>query len=141
MEMLHPNPRQPGRGGPCHRVAAPVPLHADRGDGRTYIAADRRRSGETSTHGGLTNGHLKRHLNLHLLDGRDPIPCHHLRPVRRYPHLWISARGPRAEWDFNPPDTSAVRHTLRAAPPLRPASVLSPSRLEPLAACPFTPTA
>src|SRR6266446_1002533 len=28
---------------------------------------------------------------------------------------------------------------LRAAPPLRPASVLSPSRLEPLAACPFTP--
>src|SRR5215472_10435343 len=71
MEMLHPNPRQPGRGGPCHRVAAPVPLHADRGDGRTYIAADRRRSGETSTHGGLTNGHLKRHLNLHLLDGRD----------------------------------------------------------------------
>src|SRR6202022_3168854 len=27
---------------------------------------------------------------------------------------------------------------LRAAPPLRPASVLSPSRLEPLAACPFT---
>src|SRR5215472_4881679 len=73
MEMLHPNPRQPGRGGPCHQVAAPVPLHADRGDGRTYIAADRRRSGETSTHGGLTNGHLKRHLNLHLLDGRDPF--------------------------------------------------------------------
>src|SRR6202011_1412871 len=30
---------------------------------------------------------------------------------------------------------------LRAAPPLRPASVLSPSRLEPLAACPFTPAA
>ena len=28
---------------------------------------------------------------------------------------------------------------LRVAPPLRPASVLSPSRLEPLAACPFTP--
>src|SRR5262249_15834637 len=27
---------------------------------------------------------------------------------------------------------------LRVAPPLRPASVLSPSRLEPLAACPFT---
>src|SRR6516164_7963446 len=27
---------------------------------------------------------------------------------------------------------------LRAAPPLHPASVLSPSRLEPLAACPFT---
>src|SRR6516165_5256812 len=30
---------------------------------------------------------------------------------------------------------------LRAAPPLRLASVLSPSRLEPLAACPFTSSA
>src|SRR6516225_11220441 len=30
---------------------------------------------------------------------------------------------------------------LRAAPPLRPASVLSPTRLEPLAASPFTPSA
>src|SRR5690242_20739346 len=30
---------------------------------------------------------------------------------------------------------------LRAAPPLRSASVLSPSRLEPLAACPFTSSA
>jgi len=30
---------------------------------------------------------------------------------------------------------------LRAAPPLHPASVLSPSRLEPLAACPFTSSA
>src|SRR5262252_3170643 len=30
---------------------------------------------------------------------------------------------------------------LRAAPPLRSASVLSPSRLEPLAASPFTPSA
>ena len=53
------------------------------------------------------------------------------------PPLDISP-GPRAEWDFNPPDASAVRHTLRAAPPRRPASVLSPSQLEPLAACPFT---
>jgi hypothetical protein len=38
------------------------------------------------------------------------IPFHHLRPVRHYPPpLDIS---PRAEWDFNPPDASAVRHTL-----------------------------
>src|SRR5215472_16007447 len=88
MEMLHPNPRQPGRGGPCHRVAAPVPLHADRGDGRTYIAADRRRSGQTSTHGGLTNGHLKRHLNLHLLDGRDLVVV--IRPAT----VWLAEPDP-----------------------------------------------
>ena len=25
--------------------------------------------------------------------------------------------GPRAEWDFNPPETPAARHTLRASPP------------------------
>jgi len=52
-------------------MAAPVPLHADRGNGRTYTAADRRRSGQTSTNGGLTNGHLKLHPDLHLIDGRD----------------------------------------------------------------------
>src|SRR5918912_4510227 len=52
-------------------VAATAPLYADRGDGRTYIAADRRRSRETSTPGGLIDGHLKLHSNLHLLDGRD----------------------------------------------------------------------
>src|SRR5436190_12857982 len=54
-------------------MAAPVPLHADRGDGRTYTAADRCRSGKTSTHGGLTDGHLKLHPDLHHLDGRDLI--------------------------------------------------------------------
>jgi hypothetical protein len=48
-----------------------VPLHADRRDGRTYTAADRRRSGKTSTNGGLNNGHLKLHSDLHQLDGRD----------------------------------------------------------------------
>jgi hypothetical protein len=69
--MRHPNPAS-GRGGPCHQVAAPVPLYADRGDGRTYTIADRRRSSKTSTHGGLTNGHLKLHPDLHQLDGRDP---------------------------------------------------------------------
>src|SRR5436853_2795649 len=52
-------------------MSAPVPLHADRGDGRTYTAADRCRSGKTSTHGGLTDGHLKLHPDLHHLDGRD----------------------------------------------------------------------
>src|SRR5215207_5943382 len=31
------------------RVAAPASLHADRGNGRYYTAADRRRSGQTST--------------------------------------------------------------------------------------------
>src|SRR5205085_1688775 len=64
-------------------MAAPVPLHADRGDGRTYTAADRCRSGKTSTHGGLTDGHLKLHPDLHHLDGRDP------RRVR----FWLALRG------------------------------------------------
>jgi hypothetical protein len=41
------------------------------GNGRTYTAADRHRPGETSTHGGLTNGYLKLHPDLHQLDGRD----------------------------------------------------------------------
>jgi hypothetical protein len=56
------------------RVAAAVPLHADRGDGRTYTAVDRCRSGETSTLGGPIHGHLKLHPDLHQLDGRDPVP-------------------------------------------------------------------
>ena len=51
------------------RVAAPAPLHAGRGHGRTYTAADRRRSGQTSTHGGLTNGHLFANPFFHHLDG------------------------------------------------------------------------
>src|SRR5918996_1698118 len=34
-------------------MAGPAPLYADRGDGRTYPAADRRRSGKTSTPVGL----------------------------------------------------------------------------------------
>ena len=55
-------------------MAAPVPLHADRGNGRTYTAADRPRSGQTSTHRRLTNGHLKLHSDLHQLDGHDPTP-------------------------------------------------------------------
>ena len=42
---------------------------------------------------------------------------HRLRPVRHDPHLWISARGLRAERDFNPPETRAARHALRASPP------------------------
>ena len=59
-------------GGPCHQVAAPASLHADRGNGRYYTAADRRRSGQTSTHGGLTDGHLFTNPFFHHLDGCDP---------------------------------------------------------------------
>jgi hypothetical protein len=33
--------------------------------------------------------------------------------------------GPRVEWDFNPPETPAARHTLRVVPPLCLASVRS----------------
>jgi len=46
-------------------------LYADRGYGRTYTAIGRYRSGKTSTPGGLTDGLLKFHSNLHPLDGRD----------------------------------------------------------------------
>jgi hypothetical protein len=38
-----------------------------------------------------------------------------LRPVRHYPHLLDINRGPWVEWDFNPPEACAARHTLRAA--------------------------
>ena len=34
--------------------------------------------------------------------------------------------GPRVEWDFNPPETCAARHTIRDSPPLLYASILSP---------------
>jgi len=37
-----------------------------------------------------------------------------LRPVTRYPHLLDIDPGPRIEWDFNPPETYAARHTVRA---------------------------
>ena len=55
------------------RVAAPVPLYADRRHGRTSTAIDRRRSCETSTYGGLTNGHLFANPFFHHLDGRDHL--------------------------------------------------------------------
>src|SRR3954464_5373024 len=51
-------------------MAAPAPIHAGRGDGRTDTAAHRRRSGKTSTPGRLTHGHLNRRPNLHSVDGR-----------------------------------------------------------------------
>ena len=53
-------------------VTAPVPIHPDRGNDRTYTAPDRCPAGQTSIPGRLTNGHLKLHPNCHLLDGRDP---------------------------------------------------------------------
>src|SRR3954465_15056304 len=80
MESPHPIPA-PGGGGPCQRVAAPVPLHANRGNGRTYTDADRRRSHETSTNGRLTNGHLFANPIFHHLDGRD-LRCAADGPVR-----------------------------------------------------------
>src|ERR1700750_27259 len=62
-------------------------------------------------------------------------------PTRHYPRLWIQRPSSERRRDFNPPDSCAAQRTLRAAPPLRSASVLSPSRLEPLAASPFAPSA
>jgi hypothetical protein len=35
--------------------------------------------------------------------------------VRHYPHLLDIDTGPRVEWDFNPPETWAARHTVQAA--------------------------
>jgi hypothetical protein len=52
--------------------------------------------GKTSTHGGLTFGHLKLHLDLHHLDGRDPIQ-QNFHPWR--PDLWPPQTPPR----FTPP--------------------------------------
>ena len=52
-----------------------------------------------------------------------------LRPVRHYPHLLDIDPWPRAERDFNPPETRAARHALRTWPPpsrLPPTSWLSP---------------
>ena len=66
---------------------------------------------------------------LHLCLGRFQLspscPFRHLpylptlRPVRHYPHLLDIDPWPRAERDFNPPETRAARHALRAIPPLR----------------------
>ena len=50
-----------------------------------------------------------------------------LRPVRHYPHLLDIDPWPRAERDFNPPETRAARHALLDDPSLNSASVLSPS--------------
>src|ERR1051325_8405227 len=62
----------------------PAPLYADRGYGRTYTAADRPRSGKTSTPGRLINGHLKPSPNLHHLDGRSRIGAAHRSITQRF---------------------------------------------------------
>ena len=59
----------------------------------------RRRSGQTSTHGRLTNGHLKLHPDLHHLDGRDPL------------------RAPTATpWHSGGPNCNRPRSPARATP-------------------------
>ena len=52
-------------------MAAPAPLHADRGHGRTHTTADRRRSTTDHHRGCLIPGHLNLHRNFHHVDGRD----------------------------------------------------------------------
>ena len=54
------------------------------------------------------------------------IPSHPLWPVRRYPHLRISARGLGLSGTSTHLNALAVRHTLRIGPPQCSASVLSP---------------
>src|SRR3954447_20691445 len=65
LSVTSPHSRQTGK---PHNPVSTVP-----GEGQTYTVADRRRSGKTSTPGGLTHGRLKRHSNLHQLDGRSPF--------------------------------------------------------------------
>src|SRR3954447_999820 len=62
LSVTSPHSRQTGK---PHNPVSTVP-----GEGQTYTVADRRRSGKTSTPGGLTPGHLKPNSNLHQLDGR-----------------------------------------------------------------------
>src|SRR5437762_6814678 len=98
-------------------MAAPVPLHADRGDGRTYTAADRCRSGETSTHGGLTDGHLKLHSDLHRLDGRDLFFRFGARRAARTARLRVCVGAkpaqhvPPAHWLLSNPEADLPRRT------------------------------
>jgi hypothetical protein len=52
--------------------------------------------------------------------GDGEMSCHDsrapsLQPVRHYPHLLDIDPKPRIEWDFNPPEMCAARHTVRAA--------------------------
>src|SRR6476661_7163732 len=58
-------------------------------------------------------------------------------PTRHYPRLWIQRPSSERRRDFNPPDSCAAQRTLRAAPPLRSASVLSALRLGPLGPFPL----
>src|SRR6266700_3165562 len=58
-------------------------------------------------------------------------------PARHYPRLWIQRPSSERRRDFNPPDSCAAQRTLRSSPPLPGASVLSASRLEPLAPFPL----
>ena len=66
----------------------------------------------------MSNEHCERVANFHAWSGK--MPRHDsrapwLRPVRHYPHLLDIDPGPQVEWDFNPPETYAARHTVRAA--------------------------
>src|SRR5271157_3899155 len=47
------------------------------------------------------------------------------RPARHYPRFRIRRSSSERRGDFNPPDSRAAQRTLRVAPPLCPASVLS----------------
>src|SRR4051794_19220579 len=85
-------------------MAGPAPLYADRGDGRADTAANRCRSGKTSTPGGLTNDHLKRRPNLHPVDARsqiqpDIVCLQELKaPQDRFPEAAIRDVGYQSIW-------------------------------------------
>ena len=62
------------------RVAAPAPLHAAGSHGRTRHASPADRATTNSTHGRLSNDHLRRRSNLHPVDGRNPALPPSLEP-------------------------------------------------------------
>jgi hypothetical protein len=52
--------------------------------------------------------------------GRPALRCYFTSAREALPPRSDIDPGPRVEWDFNPPETPAARHTLRATPPLFP---------------------
>ena len=58
--------------------------------------------------------------------GRPALRCSFTSAREELPPRLDIDPGPRVEWDFNPPETPAARHTLLDDPPPSHASILSP---------------
>ena len=119
-----------------HASSPPCRPHTPWYDGLEPMRLRHHSAGSTIVHLWPTGSSLGSPLRLR--PGGSPqalqTPPHGGRPALRssfasaseaLPPLLDIDPGPRVEWDFNPPETCAARHTLRAAPPLCAASVLS----------------